>query len=99
MDADSFYYGQSFKPFQTLGFTSSIQVKRILEQNPCLLHVAAENCFHISLIDFQSRAQKGEIRRGLGVWGQGNPKKIAVALRMSRVAYTDALIREFSLAM
>jgi len=94
-DIDSFHSGQMVQSLLDIGIYILHQLKKkIFEQNLPLLHVATENCFHISKLIFRAGVQKGEIRRGCG---QEIPRKISVASRMTGVDYTNALIREFSL--
>ena len=59
-----------------------------------MLHVATENCFHISKLIFRAGYKRVRFEEAVARKSQG---KISVAPRMTGVAYTNALIREFSL--
>jgi hypothetical protein len=93
-DIDSFHSGQCFNRSQALGFTFSTDSKRNLGTKSFLVARRSGELLPYFQIEFQSRVQKGEIRRGCG---QEIPRKMSVAPRITGGAYTNALIREFSL--
>jgi hypothetical protein len=74
-DIDSFHSGQCFNSSQTLVFTFSADSKRSLGTNSFLVARRNGEVLPYFQIEFHSRVQKGEIRRGCG---QEIPRKMSV---------------------
>jgi hypothetical protein len=92
---DSFHSGQMFQPPpRHWDLHSPPAEKENLRRKSFLVARRNGELLPYFQIDFQSRVQKGEIRRGCG---EEIPREMSVAPRMTGVAYTNALIREFSL--